>query len=106
MSNFLGTVISLVLGTVIMVNGVSTKTDDIIAAAKLAANQANVHQFETALELYYLDHGSYPGVSGGAALVSELKNDGYVTGTPLDPTVFTYTPKDGGQSYTLSLAGN
>lgn len=86
-----------------MVNGVLLKADDMIASATSAANTANVHQFATALELYYSDHNSYPHVTGGSAMIDELYDEGYVRSKPLDSTVFEYSPKAGGQDYSLII---
>lgn len=97
------TVISLIIGTVITVNGVAIHADDILNQAKSAVNGANVHQLATVMEIYYSDHDSYPNVSGGEALIDILEQDGYIQNRPLDPNVFKYEPKANGQDYTLAL---
>lgn len=102
-TSLLQTAISLIIGTVIMVNGIAVNTDDILNQAKSAVNGANVHQLATALEIYYLDHEAYPNVSGGQALVDTLEQEGYIQNRPLDANVFAYAVKDGGENYSLAL---
>lgn len=103
-TQLLSSIISVILGSVLMVNGVLVHTDDIIAQAKASVNGANVHQLATVLELYYSDHDTYPKVSGGKALVDTLETEGYLRSRPLDADVFKYEPKADGQDYSLSLA--
>ncbi len=95
--------ITSLIGGTIMVNGVMLKADDMIASAQSAANTANVHQFATALELYYSDHNAYPRVTGAPAMVDELYDKGYLRSKPLDSTVFEYSTKAGGQDYSLTV---
>lgn len=95
--------ITSLIGGTIMVNGVLLKGEDIMASATSAANTANVHQFATVLELYYSDHNTYPQVTGGAAMIDELYDEGYLRSKPLDSTVFEYSPKEGGQDYSLTV---
>ena len=104
MTQLISMLISVVLGSVFVINGVILKADDIIASATSAVNGANVHQFATVLELYYSDHESYPTVSGGEALVNLLEEEQYIRNRPLDPAVFTYESKNGGQEYLLAIA--
>lgn len=96
---------ALVVGAVLAVNSMALNANDALASAHAAVNAESAHQIATVLELYYLDHGSYPNVQGGEALISVLENGGYLQSQPLDPSVFTYAPKDGGQDYTLDLTG-
>ena len=104
MTQLLSTMIAAALGSVLVVNGVMINTDDIIAQAKASVNGVNVHQLATVIELYYLDHDSYPAVSGGEALVTELATEGYIQSRPLDANVFNYTPTENGQNYSLTLS--
>ncbi len=60
------TLLSVTLGSVMIINGVAVNSGDLVASAHSAVNSANVHQFATVLELYYSDHNQYPNVSGGA----------------------------------------
>lgn len=103
MANAVAVTISLITGTVIVVNGVFMRTDDIIGKATQVVNQANIHQIATVLELYYLDHGSYPRISGGNALIKELGRGGYIRTRPLNPSVFLYSPSVNGEDYSLTL---
>ncbi len=91
------------IGTSLTVAGLSLPAADILTSAKSAANGANRHQLATALELYYLDHQSYPAVSGGEALVTTLLVGEYIDREPLDPSVFQYEAEANGQAYTLAV---
>lgn len=104
MTQLLSTIIASLLGSVLLVNGVMLKTDDIIDQAKASVNGANVHQLATVIEIYYMDHDSYPNVSGGEALINTLESEGYIKSRPLDPKVFQYELKSGGEDYSLTLA--
>lgn len=103
MNTLLSTTISLIIGSVIVVGGVTANTDDILAEATSAVNRLNVHQIATALELYYSDHTSYPMVEGGEAMIETLYDERYIMNKPLDPSVFEYQPASDGQDYTFSL---
>ncbi|KKU25535.1 MAG: hypothetical protein UX37_C0019G0001 [Microgenomates group bacterium GW2011_GWA2_46_16] len=104
MTQLLSTIISVVLGSFIVINGVLVHTDDIVNQAKASVNGANVHQLATVIELYYSDHNFYPNVSGGEALINTLESDGYIRNRPLEPNVFQYEIKNGGEDYLLKLA--
>ena len=104
MTQLLSTLIAAALGSVLVVNGVMINSDDIINQAKASVNGANVHQLATVIELYYMDHDSYPNVSGGEALVNELATEGYIQNRPLDANSFNYESKLSGQDYSLTLA--
>ncbi|MBI3442734.1 MAG: hypothetical protein HY007_03120 [Candidatus Sungbacteria bacterium] len=94
--------ITSLIGGTIMVNGVLLKADDLIASAKSATNTANVHQIDTALELYYSDHNAYPQAADASGMIDELYDDGYIRSKPLDETVFKYSTKANGQDYTFT----
>lgn len=96
-------ILSVLLGAVVVVNGVAVNVDDLLNEAKTTVNQANVHQIATVLELYYMDNDEYPAVSGGEELFNLLENEGYIMNRPLDPSVFAYEPKLSGENYTLKL---
>ncbi len=104
MNQMIASIIALLIGTVITVNGVVVKSDDLIASAQTAVNGANFHQIVTILELYYSDHNSYPDVSGGEALIDLFEKEGYIRNRPIDPNVFDYQSKNGGQDYALKVA--
>ena len=104
MTQLLSSIIATLLGSVLVVNGVMINTDDIINQAKASVNAANVHQLATVMEIYYMDHDTYPTVSGGEALIDTLETEGYIRNRPLDPKVFTYESKANGQDYSLALA--
>ena len=96
--------ISLLIGSTVVVNGISVHAQDIIKRAHSVTNQANVHQLETALAIYYIDHDAYPRVQGGSALGNELASAGYIhSADSFDGPLFDYTPKNDGQGYELSL---
>ncbi|MCR4311493.1 MAG: type II secretion system protein GspG, partial [Candidatus Taylorbacteria bacterium] len=103
MTPLLSTIISTVLGSVLIINGVALRTDDIIDQAKASVNSANVHQLATVMEIYYMDHNTYPAVSGGEALIDTLESEGYIKSRPLDPKVFNYEVTSGGEDYSLTL---
>jgi len=63
----------------------------------------NLHQLETALELYYLDHGNYPLVSSGEQLFRLLLKEGYLTGEIEDVGVFEYQVLAQGEDYLLEI---
>jgi hypothetical protein len=94
---------ALIMGSVLVMGGVSVRSKDVIADASSAVNQANIHQLATVVELYYSDHGSYPNVSGGKELIDLLEREEYIRNRPLDPEVFTYEPKNNAQDFTLKL---
>jgi len=104
MAQLLSTLTATLVGSVLVINGAVLNVDDIVAQAQASVNGANVHQLATVMELYYLDHNSYPNVLGGEALINELETNGYIRNRPLDPNVFNYSPKDNAQDYSLALA--
>ena len=104
MTQLLSSLITTLLGSVLLINGVLVNTDDVINQAKASVNSANVHQLATVMEIYYMDHDTYPNVSGGEALINTLESEGYIRNRPLDPKVFAYESKSNGQDYSLALA--
>lgn len=104
MTQLLSTIIASILGSVLLVNGVLINTDDVVNQAKASVNGANIHQLATAVEVYYLDHSTYPNVSGGEALIQTLESEGYIRNRPLDPKLFKYEIRDDGEDYSLALA--
>jgi len=98
------TLIASLIGTTITIGAVAMRADDMVHSAKSATNTANIHQIATVLELYYDDHQSYPTAHNGPELINELVADDYLRSRPLDASVFTYSPKDNGQDYVLTLA--
>jgi len=96
-------IITSLIGSGIMVNTNMLRSEDAINSAKSAVNSADVHQFATALELYYSDHNTYPQAATGPAMIDQLYADGYIRSKPLDSTVFQYSPKAGDQDYSLTL---
>lgn len=97
----------LLVGMTLTINGVAVKATDLVASASSAAGQANISQFRTALDLYYLDNGSYPDVSGGTAMINALETGNYIReNAPLNPDEFNYQATDNGQNYSLELNTN
>ena len=96
-------IMASLIGTTILVNGVSIKTDDIMQSARTAVNQANIHQIRNALELYYLDENHYPNVDNSADLISLLEGKHYLLSRPQDVGVIKYSVSDNGQDYELNL---
>jgi hypothetical protein len=103
MAKILSIIIPVLIGSVIMVNGVLVKSDVLIASAKVAANEMNVHQLDNAIELYYSDHDHYPPVSGGEALTNLLLDENYIRNKPLDPSALNYESSGNNQNYSLTL---
>ena len=68
----------------------SIEIDDILASAFGVANNANIHQFSTALELYYSDNNHYPFVQNGEEMITLLHNEGYIKSLPFDKSIFDY----------------
>lgn len=101
MGVFLTQFTSLLIAGFILVNVGSFTTNALLGAATDTANAANIRQFRTAIELYYLDHNTYPSARTGNQLVSILSAEGYIDGQPLDASVFAYEQRDDGQSYSL-----
>lgn len=95
--------ISTIIGASIIIAGTQIPTKDIITDAKRTANQASVYQPRTALELYYLDHQSYPAADKGEELIEELYKEGYILNQPADSSVFRYQSIKKGQDYRLDV---
>lgn len=105
MTKIISIIIPIIIGSVIMVNGVMIKSSNALASARIAANQVNVHELDNALEFYYFDHNQYPPVSGGEALAQILFDGGYIRNKPMDSSEINYEPKDNNQNYSLGVLG-
>lgn len=103
MAKIFSIIIPIIIGSVIMVNGVLVRSDDLTASAKVAVNQMNVHQLDNAIELYYSDHDEYPPVNGGVALSNLLFDENYIRNKPLEPSVLKYETRSNNQDYFLGL---
>jgi len=96
--------ISILTGLTIEAGVLGTlDVDDILASALNAANSANLHQFATALELYYSDYNHYPLVQSGEKMISLLYSKNYIKSLPLDKSAFDYQSITNGQDYELRL---
>ena len=104
MKFFLPIIISMVIGTTVVVNGIVVKSEDILNNAEAVVEQANIHQLATVLEIYYLDYDKYPGVAGGEALINTLKEGGYIRNQPLNPSAYEYQSIRNGQDFILKIA--
>lgn len=102
-TTLLNLIVTAVIGTSITIAGATLPIEDILGDAVAAVSAANLHQFATVIELYYADHGIYPQVSGGDALVELLAAEDYIINRPLDPSVFLYGASADGQEYHLAL---
>jgi len=91
------------LGTALLAGAFGTISTDLLNGAHTVAAQANMHQLQTALELYHYKHQAYPNVSGGEALFEELAREGYINRAPARASHFLYEVYDNAQEYTLSL---
>ena len=103
MKSLLSFLIASLIGTTIIVNGATLHIEDILQETKSTANQANIHQISTALELYYSNKGFYPEANNGESLFSLLKNEQYISGDPCDVSIFEYQSLNNGQDYKLAL---
>lgn len=101
MNTLAPTLIAIAAGGALLVNGIFLNADDVINEAQRVTNETNVHQLATILELYYLDHDTYPDVSGGEALIESLYRNGYLLSKPRDAKIFTYEPR--GDTYYLAI---
>lgn len=101
MGNFILT--STVIAAVITVGSMTLPIKTVFTTASSAVYAANVQQITTALGLYFFDHGTYPRVSGGAALIAELAEKGYIQTGPFDASSLDYQVLKNGEKYALSL---
>lgn len=88
---------------IMVINGLSGKSLEIVHAAGKAANVANARQLRLALELYYADNGIYPAVQNGQQLVDLLYGEKYIGNLPSEATAFSYAQLANGQDYELLL---
>ena len=102
-NNVLIAILPLIIGSIIVINGIMVGGDKVVERAEKVTASANLHQLATVLELYHLDHNEYPDVSGGKALVDLLERERYIRSRPLEPEVFWYESKDNGQDYLLEI---
>lgn len=102
MTDFAATLIAIIAGTTIVINGVFLNNNDVLEEAKRVSNLTNRHQLATVLELYYLDHNTYPEVTSGTALIETLYNEGYLDTKPRDPSIFKYKINNQ-EDYSLSV---
>jgi len=94
----------ILAGTTIEIGALGPiEIDDIIASAFGTVNKANIHQFATALELYYSDNNHYPFVQNGEEMITLLHNEGYIKSLPFDKSTFDYKFIKNGQDYQLSI---
>ncbi len=101
MGIFLTQFTTLVIAGVILVNVGSITTNAILDAATTTANAASRQQLSTAIELYRLDHDTYPNARTGDQLVNTLYTEGYIENKPTDASVFAYEKIGTGDAYRL-----
>jgi hypothetical protein len=97
------TLSSLLIGTMIVINGVSINPNKIMSDTKDVVNATNLHQIATVLEIYYINHDRYPQVSNGRELMDVFENEGYILNRPMDPNIFNYQAISDAQDYKLSI---
>jgi len=101
---FLSSLITLLTGLSVEVAGIGAlDIDNILASATESANNANIHQFATALELYYMENDQYPIADSGKDMINILYTEKYIRSLPLDSDDFTYQSLDNGQDYNLAV---
>lgn len=91
----------LVTGTILagLFTGSAMLTEETVAFVRDINRKQQAHELQVALELYYMDEGSYPGEL--AQLVPE-----YIRSLPVDPktgSAYGYEHMSGGESYALSF---
>ena len=95
--------ITAVMGSVLVVNGASINVTDILDSTWTVTNQANIHQIATVLEIYYLDHGNYPEAVSGEELVKTLYDENYIKTKLVNPEAFEYIQTQNGNDYSLKI---
>ncbi len=103
MNSILSFLIASLIGTVIIVNGATLDTQDIIDETKSVVNSANLHQITTALEVYCLNEGHYPTANNSAMMFTALKLSRYLITLPENAENFYYEPLNSGQDYILKF---
>lgn len=101
MGSILTQLTSLIIAGFILANVGSITTNAILGAATDTANAASRQQLSTAIELYRLDHATYPNARTSDQLVNILYTGGYIESKPVDASFFAYEQKDAGNSYSL-----
>ncbi|MDP2593123.1 MAG: hypothetical protein Q8P52_00525 [bacterium] len=101
--NWLTSLIALLVGSVITINGVVVNSDDLIASATSAVNGANFHQIATVLEVYYMEHGEYPKATSGEELMDIFEKESMIRNRPIDADVFEYRTTQNGNDYILKI---
>jgi len=91
-----------IIGT-LATKGITAKAEDILNKTQGVVDQANVSQLSTAVELYYLDHNSYPPAADGIQLINILENGRYIRNRPSNPSAFQYQMAAGSNDYILTL---
>jgi hypothetical protein len=104
MQKTISTVVSLLIGSIMTVNGINAiKPEEATATAAAVVNEANVYQLTTALELYYSDHDAYPAARDANTMVTILEDSGYLRKAPADASIYEYRVSANQSDYTLKL---
>ncbi|TRZ80282.1 hypothetical protein D4R86_04575 [bacterium] len=103
MNSILSFLIASLIGTAVIVNGVTLNTQDIIDETKSVVNSANLHQITTALEVYYINKGHYPTENNSAMMLTTLKLLRYLITLPENAESFYYESLNSGQDYILEF---
>ena len=96
-------VITAIMGSTLVLNGSVINVNEILGNTWLVANQANIHQIATVLEIYYLDHGNYPAVSNAEDLANVLYDENYIKTKLVNPEAFEYIQTQNGNDYSLKI---
>jgi len=102
MNSILSFLISALIGTTVIVNGVALSSEEILNETKGVVDEANIHQIETALEVYYINKSHYPLVSSGDDMLAELLSTGYLRRVSDNIATFSYDATNQGETYSLS----
>ena len=101
MNSLLSFLIALLIGSTVIVNGVSLNAEDIIGETQRIVDETNIHQIRTALEIYYINHNHYPNVFNKDDMLTELLSNHYLYKISDNLINFSYSVDNQGESYDL-----
>jgi hypothetical protein len=102
MRSYLSFLIASLIGATVIVNGVSLRAEDILKETKSVVDETNIHQIETALEIYYINKGYYPNVINKEDMLAELSSAGHLSRVPNNLLMFSYNAINQGETYDLN----
>ncbi len=93
----------------VLIGGISVKADDIINQAYDVQSIANLRQLTTALQIYHLEHNSFPQVNSSNAqdrwqeLMAEMEQGKYLASFPEEPERYDYLDFNQAGNYILKV---